>query len=56
MSNPRTPNSIFLVLVSLGAVQFFYYLPRLPDVVGSHFAGSGFVNGWQRKTAFFSMD
>jgi uncharacterized membrane protein len=56
MSNTRLPSSVFFVLAMLGAAQYFYYAPRLPEVVGSHFAGSGAVNGWQTKAAFFGME
>jgi uncharacterized membrane protein len=53
MDKARFPNSIFVLLVVFGAGQFFYYAPRIPDVLGSHFGRSGLVNGWQTKAAFF---
>jgi uncharacterized membrane protein len=56
MPNPRLPNSIFFMLVVLGAVQFAYYAPRIPGILGSHFAQGGAVNAWQTKTAFFSTE
>jgi uncharacterized membrane protein len=56
MSNTRLPNSVFSLLVVLGAVQFLYYSPRLPEIVGSHFGTSGMPNGWQTKMAFFSIE
>jgi len=56
MPNTRLPNSIFFMLVVLGAVQFFYYMPRLPEIVASHFGKAGSVNAWQTKTMFFSME
>jgi len=56
MPNTRPPNSIFFTLVALGAVQLFYYAPRIPEILGSHFARGGFVNGWQTKAAFFSTE
>jgi len=56
MPNTRLPNSVFFMLVVLGAAQFFYYAPRLPEIMGSHFSGAGIVNGWQTKTAFFTME
>jgi uncharacterized membrane protein len=56
MPNTRLANSVFFMLVVLGAAQFFYYAPRLPDIMGSHFSGAGVVNGWQAKTAFFTME
>jgi Protein of unknown function (DUF1648) len=56
MSNTRLPSSIFLVLALVGAMQYVYYAPRLPEIVASHFGISGVVNGWQTKTAFFSIE
>ena len=56
MPNTRLPNSIFFALVALGAVQLSYYAPRIPEILGSHFARGGFVNGWQTKAAFFSTE
>lgn len=56
MSNARLPNSVFLVLALVGAWQYAYYSPRLPEVMASHFAGNGAVNGWQSKPAFFGVE
>ena len=56
MDKARFPNSIFFLLVALGVTQFAYYAPRIPEVLGSHFARGGFVNGWQTKAAFYSTE
>jgi uncharacterized membrane protein len=56
MDKTRLPNSIFVLLVVFGAGQFFYYAPRIPEVLGSHFGPRGFVNGWQTKAAFFTSE
>ena len=56
MPNTRLPNSLFFALAVLGAVQYGYYAPRLPEMLGSHFAGNGAVNGWQSKGVFFSIE
>jgi uncharacterized membrane protein len=56
MANTRLPSSLFFALAVLGAVQFGYYGPRLPEVLGSHFGVNGAVNGWQSKAAFFSIE
>lgn len=56
MPNRRLPTSVFFVLALVGALQYAYYAPRLPEVLASHFAGNGAVNGWQSKAAFFSME
>jgi hypothetical protein len=55
MPNTRLPSSLFFALAVLG-VQYGYYGPRLPEVLGSHFAGNGAVNGWQTKAAFFTTE
>jgi uncharacterized membrane protein len=54
--NIRLPSSVFFALGLLGAAQYAYYAPRLPEVLGSHFSGNGAVNGWQTKAAFFGME
>jgi uncharacterized membrane protein len=56
MSNTRLPSSVFFALALVGAVRYVYYAPQLPEVLGSHFAGNGAVNGWQSKAAFFSTE
>jgi uncharacterized membrane protein len=56
MSNARLPNSVFFVLALVGAWQYAYYAPRLPEVLASHFAANGAVNGWQSKSAFFGVE
>ena len=56
MGNTRLPNSIFVVLVVVAAVQLNYYAQRLPDIVGSHFGTSGFASAWQTKMAFFTVE
>lgn len=56
MPNRRLPSSVFFVLALVGALQYAYYAPRLPEVLASHFAGNGAVNGWQSKAAFFSIE
>jgi len=56
MPNTRLPSSLFFALAVLGAVQYGYYGPRLPGVLGSHFGVNGAVNGWQSKAVFFSIE
>src|ERR1700720_60072 len=56
MPNTRIPSSVFFALALVGTVRYFYYAPRLPEVLGSHFAGNGAVNGWQSKAAFFTTE
>jgi uncharacterized membrane protein len=51
----RWPKLIFVLLVLYAAVHFSYYYPQLPGVVASHFNGRGAANGWQTKSAFFTV-
>lgn len=55
MSKTRLPNSIFFALAVVGAVQYLYYAPRMPEILASHFGASGAVNGWRTRAAFFSL-
>jgi uncharacterized membrane protein len=56
MGNTRLPNSIFVLLLVVAAVQLNYYAQRLPDIMGSHFGTSGLASAWQTKVAFFSVE
>jgi uncharacterized membrane protein len=52
----RLPASIFALLVIYGAFQVAYYVSRLPDVIASHFGGSGLPNGYQTLYAIYVTD
>lgn len=56
MPNTRLPTSVFFALGLLAAVQYSYYAPRLPDIVGSHFGGDGMPTAWQTKAVFFTIE
>jgi hypothetical protein len=56
MPSTRLPSSLFFALAVLGVVQYGYYGPRLPQMLGSQFAGNGAVNGWQSKGVFFTIE
>ena len=51
----RLPKLVFVGLAAYAAVHFSSYYSQLPDVVASHFNGRGVANGWQTKSAFFTV-
>src|SRR5229473_5914032 len=51
----RLPRLVFAGLAAYAAVHFSAYYSQLPDVVASHFNGRGAANGWQTKSAFFTV-
>jgi len=53
--NSRLPKVLFLLLAAYAAVHFSAYYSQLPEVVASHFDAHGMPNGWQTKSAFFSV-
>lgn len=55
MQRSRLPKLAFLLLAAYAAIHFPAYYQQLPEVVASHFNASGAPNGWQTKSAFFSV-
>jgi uncharacterized membrane protein len=55
MRETRLPKLVFAVLLIVAAIYFSSYYAQLPDVMASHFNARGMPNGWQTKSAFFSM-
>ena len=53
--NSRLPKFLFLFLAAYAAIHFPAYYSQLPEVVASHFDAHGVANGWQTKSAFFSV-
>lgn len=51
----RLPRLLFVLLALYAAVHFYAYYQQLPEVVASHFNGRGAANGWQTKSAFFTV-
>ena len=47
--------SIFLGLIALAILQVAIYYPQMPDIIASHFDGSGTPNDWAGKTGFFAL-
>ncbi len=55
MQMTRLPKLVFAVLAIGAAIYFSSYYAQLPDVMASHFNARGLPNGWQTKSAFFSV-
>ena len=51
----RLPKLVFALLVLYAAIHFAFAYQQLPDVVASHFNARGAANGWQPKSAFFTV-
>jgi uncharacterized membrane protein len=51
----RLPKFLFVVIALYAAIHFSHSYSQLPDVVASHFDGRGVANGWQTKSAFFTV-
>jgi hypothetical protein len=51
----RLPKMLFVLLAILAVIHFWSNYAPLPDVVASHFNGSGVANGWQSKSVFFAF-
>jgi serine/threonine-protein kinase len=52
----RVSRIIICLLLGVLLAQSVYYYPNLPDIVASHFDGSGKPNGWMSKSAFFMFE
>jgi uncharacterized membrane protein len=55
MRETRLPKLVFGVLAIGAAIYFSSCYAQLPDVMASHFDARGVPNGWQTKSAFFSV-
>jgi uncharacterized membrane protein len=51
----RISRAVLILVAAAGVAQLFYYYPRLPDTMASHFDGSGRPNGFQTRDAFFGF-
>ena len=47
---------ILLVWVLLFIGQAFYYFPKLPEIMASHFNAGGQANGFMSKASFFALE
>lgn len=53
MKNSIFPKYIFILLFIILICQTFYYYPKLPDIIGSHYNVAGEAHGWMQKNIFF---
>jgi uncharacterized membrane protein len=56
MSSLRTARIAFLVLLLAAGGQVLHYYPRLPESMASHFSLAGKPDGWQSRSAFFTLE
>ena len=55
MQKSSLPKLLFVLLAVGAAIYFSSLYAQLPEVVASHFNARGVPNGWQTKSAFFSV-
>src|SRR5438552_3237464 len=55
MRKTSLPTMVFALLAVSAALYFSSLYAQLPDVMASHFNARGVPNGWQTKSAFFSV-
>src|SRR5260370_40548971 len=51
----RLPKFVFVLLAVGAAIYFSSLYAQLPEVMAWHFNARGTPNGWQTKSAFFSV-
>lgn len=47
--------SIFILLAVIAIAQSVYFYPQMPDVVASHFSGSGSPDSWMTRDLFIGF-
>ena len=47
--------SIFILLAAVAVAQSIYFYPQMPEVMASHFGGSGQPNGWMTRNIFVGL-
>jgi uncharacterized membrane protein len=55
MQKSSLPKLVFVLLAVGAAIYLSSLYAQLPEVVASHFNARGVPNGWQTKSAFFSV-
>lgn len=51
----RVRLTFLVALLGLSLAQWWFYAPRLPERMASHFSASGDPNGWSSPTQFFGL-
>ena len=50
-----TARNAFILILGIALVQSAVYYSQMPDVMASHFDGSGHPNGWSSRGGFFGI-
>ena len=54
-ANMLAPRLLFAAIIGFAGWQYVHYDPVLPDIMATHFGGSGTPNGWQSKAGFWQF-
>jgi uncharacterized membrane protein len=55
MIRHKLSRAVFFGVIGLCLAQAWYYYPRLPERVASHFGPSGLPNAWMERNMFFGV-
>lgn len=55
MSDSRLPAVLYLLMLTMGLLNWAHVYAQLPEMMASHFSAHGVANGWAPKSAFFGI-
>jgi uncharacterized membrane protein len=55
MDDSRLPTIVYLLMLTMGLLNWAHVYPQLPATMASHFSAHGVANGWAPKSAFFGI-
>ncbi len=51
----KLQRTLYYILVAAAAAQLWYFYPRMPETMASHFNGPGIANGWMPRNKFVTF-